>query len=68
MRKVCGRCANAARYEGEVVNDPFFQLPDEYRDWMRVHCAICFLEQDEPIGVMVDDEPDDIPCDFWEEG
>lgn len=68
MRKVCGRCANAARYEGEVVNDPFFQLPDEVRDWMRTHCAICFLERDEPIVVMVDDEPDDIPCDFWEEG
>lgn len=68
MRKVCGRCANAARYEGEVVNDPFFQLPDEVRDWMRVHCAICFLERDEPIVVMVDDEPDDISCDFWKEG
>lgn len=68
MRKVCGDCGHAACYEGEVANDPFFQLPDDVRDWMRVHCAICMFEPDDPIIVMVDDDPDEIPCDFWTEG
>ena len=65
--ETCGGCKTAARYEGSDAKDPFNKLPKSLRDWMRGHCAVCTLEKEWPLVVPLDQNPADIPCDFWEE-
>lgn len=66
-KRVCGGCKTAVRYEGTENKDPFSELPEEQRDWLREHCAVCSLDKEWPLVVMLDQDPDDIPCDFWDE-
>ena len=65
-KRVCGRCKTAVRYEDDA-NDPFMEVPEPHRSWLRENCCVCVLKGELPLVLPKDTDPDDIPCDFWDE-
>lgn len=65
--ETCGGCKTAARYEGSDAKDPFSEVPEPHRSWLRKNYCVCSLRGEIPLVLPKDKDPADIPCDFWEE-
>lgn len=64
--RTCGTCGCAVTYEDDA-HDPFIDVPEPHRSWLRENCCVCALVGELPMVIPKDTEPEDIPCDFWEE-
>ena len=64
--RTCGECGNSECYE-DATNDPFCELPEPHRSWLCENCCVCVLKGELPLVLLKDTDPDDIPCDFWDE-
>lgn len=65
--ETCGECGIAFLYEGRPETDPFSEVPEPHRSWLRKNYCVCSLKGEIPLVLPMDKDPADIPCDFWEE-
>ena len=65
--ETCGECRWATRYEGSDATDPWLKMPSGMRERARHGFCICGLDGEPPCAIPLDQRPEDVPCDFWEE-
>lgn len=63
--ETCGRCWRSLKY-GDELTDPFEHLDDEHKAYAHESWCICTLEGEWPLVLPIDQDPAEIPCDFWE--